>query len=305
MSGIPPLEQGKFVAVLPFRVLGDAQTLEQVAEGLNEALSTKLFQLAKKMRPLRHTREASASILITGFCTIELGNAYFSIGQNEKALEEFKRVIELEPENVTGWNDLAGAYERMGRYPESIPAYRKSIELAPTWLAYSNLGYVYTVLKQYPRAIQALKKSIELGPNQELPVGNLADAYRYSGQKDKADAIYDKAIALAFRELQVNPQSADAMGDLAVYYAKKGESMRASEFIRRARGIDKKDVELIFSQATVENLANRPSDSIRTLRDAMSNGYPVQEVESNPDFDNLKNRTEFQALIKGFDQPAK
>jgi tetratricopeptide (TPR) repeat protein len=236
---------------------------------------------------------------------IELGRAYFSIGQNEKALEEFKRVVELEPENVTGWNNLADAYERMGRYPESIPAYLKSIELAPTWLAYSNLGYVYTVLKQYPRAIQVLEKSVELGPNQELPVGNLADAYRYSGQKDKADAIYDKAIALAFHELQVNPQSADAMGDLAVYYAKKGEPMRASEFIRRARSIDKEDVELIFSQATVENLANRPSDSVRTLRDAMSKGYPVQEVESNPDFDNLKRQPEFQALIKEFNQPAK
>jgi tetratricopeptide (TPR) repeat protein/predicted Ser/Thr protein kinase len=236
---------------------------------------------------------------------IELGRAYFSIGQNEKALGEFKRVTELEPENVTGWDDLAGAYERMGRYQESIPAYRKSIELAPTWLAYSNLGYVYTVLKQYPQAIQALEKSVELGPYQELPVGNLADAYRYSGQKDKADVIYDKAIALAFQELQVNPQSTNAMGDLAEYYAKKGEPMRASEFIRRARGIDKKDVELIFSQATVENLASQPSDSIRTLRDALSKGYPVQEVESNPDFDNLKSRPEFQALVKEFRQPAK
>jgi tetratricopeptide (TPR) repeat protein/predicted Ser/Thr protein kinase len=236
---------------------------------------------------------------------IELGRAYFSIGQNENALEEFRRVTELEPENVTGWNNAAGAYERMGRYQESIPAYLKSIELAPTWLAYSNLGYVYTVLKQYPQAIQALEKAVELGPNQELPVGNLADAYRYSGQKVKADVMYDKAIALAFHELQVNPQSTNAMGDLAVYFAKKGETLRAREFIQRARAIDKEDVELIFSQATVENLGNNSSDSIRTLRYALSKGYPVKDLESDPVFDNLKNRPEFQALIKEFNQPAK
>jgi len=42
---IPSLDQGRFVAILPFRVLGDEKALDYVAEGLNEALSTKLFQL--------------------------------------------------------------------------------------------------------------------------------------------------------------------------------------------------------------------------------------------------------------------
>ncbi|HWU36692.1 MAG TPA: serine/threonine-protein kinase, partial [Candidatus Acidoferrum sp.] len=42
-AGIPALSQGKYVAVLPFRVLGDQESLGYVAEGLNEALSTRLF----------------------------------------------------------------------------------------------------------------------------------------------------------------------------------------------------------------------------------------------------------------------
>src|SRR5258706_15078543 len=44
-SGIPSLKQGKFVAVLPMRVLGDPASLNYVADGLVEALSAKLFQL--------------------------------------------------------------------------------------------------------------------------------------------------------------------------------------------------------------------------------------------------------------------
>ncbi|MGB0034221.1 MAG: tetratricopeptide repeat protein [Candidatus Acidiferrales bacterium] len=236
---------------------------------------------------------------------LELGTAYFSIGENEKALGELKRVTELEPENVTGWNNLANVYERMGRYQESLPVYQKSIDLSPTSLAYSNLGYVYTVLKQYPQAIQALEKAVELGPNQESAAGNLADAYRYSGQKDKANANYDKAIALAFRDLQVNPQNTEALGDLALYYAKKGETARAGEFIQRARAIDKKDVELMFTQAVVETLANKPADALRTLRDVLGKGYPVREVESNPEFESLQKRPEFQALIKQYDRSAK
>jgi eukaryotic-like serine/threonine-protein kinase len=236
----------------------------------------------------------------------ELGRAYFSIGDNEKALEEFQKVTELEPDNVTGWNNLASMYERMGQYQQSIPAFQKSIQLSPTWLAYCNLGNVYTVMKQYSQAIEALQKSVALGPNQEACVGNLADAYRYSGQTDKAKETYEKAIALAFQELQVNPQNTDDMGDLALYFVKKGEPDRGLEFIKRARALDKRDVELIFTQATVEAIANKPTDAMATLREALSKGYPAKDVESNPDFDSLRSRPDFQALIKQFsNQPAR
>ena len=44
--GLPPLSEGKFIAVLPFRVLGADTSLTYVADGLNEALSAKLFQLS-------------------------------------------------------------------------------------------------------------------------------------------------------------------------------------------------------------------------------------------------------------------
>ncbi|HTX16743.1 MAG TPA: protein kinase [Candidatus Baltobacteraceae bacterium] len=234
----------------------------------------------------------------------ELGHAYFSIGENDKALDEFKKVTELEPDNVTGWNNLASMYERVSRYQDSIPAYLKSIEIAPTWAAYCNLGNVYTVLKQYPQAIDALQKSVALAPNQEACVGNLADAYRYSGQTDKANQTYEKAIALAFQDLQVNPQNTDDLGDLALYFVKKGDAARGLEFIQRARNLDKRNVELIYTQATVEALANKPTDAMATLRDALSKGYPVKDAQSNPDFATVQNRPDFQALIKQYSQAA-
>jgi serine/threonine protein kinase/tetratricopeptide (TPR) repeat protein len=44
-TGTPQVEQGKYVAVLPFRVIGDENALRYVADGLGEALSAKLFQV--------------------------------------------------------------------------------------------------------------------------------------------------------------------------------------------------------------------------------------------------------------------
>jgi len=45
VSGVPPISSGRFVAVLPLQILGDASQLSYVAQGIEEALSAKLFQL--------------------------------------------------------------------------------------------------------------------------------------------------------------------------------------------------------------------------------------------------------------------
>jgi tetratricopeptide (TPR) repeat protein len=143
-----------------------------------------------------------------------------------------------------------------------------------------------------------------MGPNQQIAVGNLADAYRWAGQKDKANATYDQAISLAFKDLQVNPQDTYAMAALALYYAKKGQPDKGMEFIRRARAIDSKDVELFYIQAVVENLSNHPADALRDLEQALQKGYPAKEADSDPELDNLRSRPEFGQMIKKFSSPA-
>jgi eukaryotic-like serine/threonine-protein kinase len=45
VQGIPDLSQGKYVAVLPLRVMGDEKSLRYLADGLVDALSAKMFQL--------------------------------------------------------------------------------------------------------------------------------------------------------------------------------------------------------------------------------------------------------------------
>ena len=45
VEGIPDLSKGKYVAVLPLKVVGDEKSLGYVADGLVDALSAKLFQL--------------------------------------------------------------------------------------------------------------------------------------------------------------------------------------------------------------------------------------------------------------------
>lgn len=134
-------------------------------------------------------------------------------------------------------------------------------------------------------------------------MGNLADAYRYTGQKDKANETYDKAMALAFKDLQVNPQNTQVLSDLGVYYAEKGDTKRGMEFVKRARAIDDKDVQLIVSEATVSNLAGRSSEAIQSLREALRKGYALKDITQSREFENLNSLPDFQAMIKDYSKP--
>jgi len=229
-----------------------------------------------------------------------LGDAYLDLGDNVKALEAFRRITELEPGSAEGYEDLGAVYFREGKWQESIPAFQKALALQPYAPTYSNLGSTYFYLKRYDEAAKMFEKAVEMNPNEEVAVGNLADAYRWSGQKQRALSTYDAAIGLGYKELQVNPRDPSVLGSLALYYAKKGDVTKALGFVRRARSVDPNRVDLVYIQAVVETLASQPSEALRTLREAFERGYAPEEARSDPELASLQGRPEFARLMERF-----
>ncbi len=229
-----------------------------------------------------------------------IGSAYLRAGNNAEALKAFQKVTQLEPENRVGYENSALVYLRQAKWDEAIPALQKALALQPYFKTYSNLGVAYYSLKRYPEAVQMFEKAVGLNPNSELTVGNLADSYRAVGDTERARATYDKAIALAYKELQVNPRSTGTLEGLALYYAKKGDSGQAIQFIRRARGIDHSSVGLIYSEAVVQSLAGKTKEGLTALREAFQKGYSTEAAKNDPELKNLQSSPEFERLLKEF-----
>jgi len=227
----------------------------------------------------------------------QLATAYSNVGEYEKALAAYKRVTELEPDNSFGYLNMGVVYFQLGKYDEAIPYFQKSLQLQPSSLAYSNLGSAYFYLKRYSESVPMFQKAVELNPNDQLTMGNLADAYRWSGQRDNANATYQKAIALAYKELEVNPKDTETLSGLAMYYGKTGNTTQSLEFMRRARAINAADVDLIYEEAIVYTLANRPEDAIKSLRTAFAKGYSVEEAKVDPELNSIQGRPEFASLV--------
>jgi serine/threonine protein kinase/tetratricopeptide (TPR) repeat protein len=231
----------------------------------------------------------------------ELGIAYLQIGEYAKGLTAFRRVVELDPTNPIGHQNIGVVYYSQAKYEESIPEFVNAIGLQTSRPdVFSDLGLAYLILGRYAEGLKMLQKSAEMRPNDQAIIGNLADGYRWSGQQKKAMETYDKAIALANKELDVNPKDATILGSLGLYHAKKGNASLANYYIHRARSIDASDRQLIYDQAVMQALANQPGAAMESLRSALEKGIPPGQAMLEPEFGSLRANPAFLKLESDF-----
>ena len=99
----------------------------------------------------------------------ELGNIYLKIGSNDKAVEAFNKAIELDPYFGWAYSNLALAYNHSKKFKESIPLYKKSIELLDTdkgkAISYNRLGDVYRHMNDQENAMKAYQMASDLDGN--------------------------------------------------------------------------------------------------------------------------------------------
>lgn len=91
--------------------------------------------------------------------------------------------------------NLGAGYARRGDAPRAIDAYRRALELAPDYrLAYFNLGTLYQGRGDYARAREALEAAVRLDPGAPEPLAVLASIYGALGDAARADETLVRAV---------------------------------------------------------------------------------------------------------------
>lgn len=132
-----------------------------------------------------------------------LGNSYLKNNQIEEAIKSHLKATELNSNDYQSWLDLAISYIHNEQYEEAIEPLLKAIELNPNDASsLSILGYVYKINGQYEEAINSLLKAIELNPNDDYSWQLLGECYCNNGE-------LDNAINSCLKATQLNPDNSE------------------------------------------------------------------------------------------------
>ena len=225
-----------------------------------------------------------------------LGSAYFRLGDNAKASNEFQTIVEIASDSPMGYEGLGVVYMRKGKWGEAVTQFEKALALAPDAPTYSNLGTSYFFLRRYADAVDMYEKAVQRTSGDEQLWGNLGDSYRWMGQSEKAQSAYKRAIT--FAKIGPDANSAAVLGDIGLLYAKMGDQAHAMQYTLSARAKSPNDLNLIYSEGQAYVLLGEPTKAMPALRQAVAKGYPCLEVWDDPELAKMRSLPEFAKLCK-------
>ncbi len=107
------------------------------------------------------------------------GNAFFDHGQYEKAIENYNKVIELEPSNIKAYYNKGLAHQKLGLQDKAIKDFTKIIQLKSDYIqAYFERGNIYFDKGLNKEAIEDYSKTLEINPDDVNSLFNRGLAYK-------------------------------------------------------------------------------------------------------------------------------
>lgn len=165
------------------------------------------------------------------------GIEYADLGNYQRAIKDFDRAIELDPEDAKTYCNRGLAYASLGNHRRAIEDYNKGIEVDSQYAqTYLNRGALYGQLGNYQKAIKDFGTAIELDPQFAQAYSNRGLAYQRLGRYQPAIEDFDKAIGL-------EPQNVKAYVRRGHTYAAKGEYEKAISDYEQVLKIDPDNVQ--------------------------------------------------------------
>lgn len=128
------------------------------------------------------------------------GDIYMKLKNDEKALQAYKKALELGASNFSTWQNALQIELKLEKYDDAIKDGEQALELFPNQAGICwSLGMAYLINKNYDSAVEVLENGKKLSnSNEELKSyfnGQLGDAYNNVKQYKKSDESYEAALA--------------------------------------------------------------------------------------------------------------
>ena len=163
---------------------------------------------------------------------VNAGDAYQEKKEFTRAVELYKRALEIDPGSDKANLAMGIVSTKLGRDEEAKDFYLKSLSInSSNSQAYNNLGMWYDRQGDLETAKAHFLKAIELKPSSPQAHNNLGMIYGKMGEDEKALSEFEAS-------LKINPRSARAYTNLGLIYYRMKDRRKAEECWRKALEIE-------------------------------------------------------------------
>ncbi len=152
-------------------------------------------------------------------------------------------------------------------------------------------------LGRFDEAVEVHREAVALEKQDYLVRSNLGDALWAAGRRTEAKAVFGEAKKLALNALQVNPNDAFTLMDLAWMKTVLGEHEDARELIDRAMQMVPDDPYVHYIQGIMLNRRGDSTGALVALKTAIDRGYSTKMLLGDPNLSNLHGDSRFQELL--------
>ena len=204
-----------------------------------------------------------------------LAQTYLRLEKTDKAIETYKRGIELNRDRDDLYTDLGNLYFAEDRYQEALMEYQEAVQVNPASSSnHYSLGQGFLKLEKFSQAEQEFRTVLRMEP--DSPYGNYGLGLTLSkrGKFEKAIKNFEAAIR---KDNNFN----DARAEIGYAFADKGELEKAREI---AENLGDKDPDLSSTLSLYINRVEPPKLLLAlgssTFRYSMSINTPVSSLDA-------------------------
>jgi tetratricopeptide (TPR) repeat protein len=206
------------------------------------------------------------------------------------AEKDFKRAIELNPNNSAAHRRYAFYLRRQGRFDEALEENRRAADLAPLdIMPQAHLAYIYESAGLPDKAIEQAHRVLELDPNYTSQYVRLGHAYAMKSQWSEALAAYEHVK---------ETDRVDYLSMVAWMWAASGNMRQADAAIAELKEYSEDHYVSPVTFAAYEAKFGDREQAFQWLRKALQERDPaLSNIAQDDNFKNLRSDPRFQDIV--------
>lgn len=223
-----------------------------------------------------------------------LGLSLSAQNKFQKAIENYQKVIEFQPDHANAYYNAAMAHLNLGNFYEAVTNFKNALQYDPEIKGvYKHLGIACNNIERYADAIDYYMKALTQTPDDHEIFRNLGIANDNLSNYSEAQDYYEKALRLA-------PDDIESYNKYGLSYLKEGDHEGSIKVFLRGLERFPDNFSLLVNAGSAYNNINNFDKAIEYLQKAARLDATNPKVFSSLALAML-NREDYEEAISYFD----